>query len=84
MLKTVKELVPSGASVLEIAAGTGAISLSVADKTGTVLCTDVSERMLAVAKKKAAKHGVSNIKFGNVNIFGTGLPDSGFDVVIAS
>ncbi|MDR3051490.1 MAG: class I SAM-dependent methyltransferase [Oscillospiraceae bacterium] len=84
MLKMVRELVPSGASVLEIAAGTGTISLTAADKANAVLCTDVSERMLAVAKKKAAKRGVSNVRFGNVNIFGTGLPNDGFDVVIAS
>jgi ubiquinone/menaquinone biosynthesis C-methylase UbiE len=84
MLKTVRELVPNGASVLEIAAGTGAISLTVSDKTRTVLCTDISERMLGIAKKKAAKRRASNITFGNVNIFKTGFCDGEFDVVIAS
>lgn len=84
MLRTVREITPKGASVLEIAAGTGSISLTVADKAATVFCTDVSVPMLNIAKKKAAKSVVSNISFGNVNIFDTGLPDCAFDVVIAS
>jgi ubiquinone/menaquinone biosynthesis C-methylase UbiE len=84
MIKTVRELVPQGARVLELAGGTGAISLSVADKASSVLCTDISARMLAVAKKKADKRGVANITFSCLNIFNTGKPDNAFDVVIAS
>ena len=83
MLKTVRDIVPHGATVLEIAAATGAISLEIADKAANVLCTDISERMLAVARKKAAKRGVKNITYRNMNIFDTSQPDSSFDVVIA-
>jgi ubiquinone/menaquinone biosynthesis C-methylase UbiE len=84
MLKTVHEFVPDGASVLEVAAGTGAISLAVSDKASIILCSDISEKMLAIAKKKAVKRGVKNISFGNLNIFETGKSDNSFDVVIAS
>jgi ubiquinone/menaquinone biosynthesis C-methylase UbiE len=84
MLKIVRDLVPQGTNVLELAGGTGAISLAVADKATSILCTDISERMLSVAKKKAAKRGADNISFGNLNIYDTGKPDSAFDVVIAS
>ena len=83
MLDIVRSLVPQDASVLDIAAGTGSISLAASNNAWGVLCTDISERMLAVAKKKAAKSGVSNIAFGNLNIFDTGKPDNAFDVVIA-
>ena len=83
MLKTVREIVPQGASVLEVAAGTGAISLSIADKATDILCSDISERMLAIARKKAMKQGVSNIRFDNINIFETGKPNNAFDAVIA-
>jgi ubiquinone/menaquinone biosynthesis C-methylase UbiE len=83
MLDIVRSLVPQGASVLDVAAGTGSISLAASNNATSVLCTDISERMLAVAKKKAAKRGVSNIAFGNLNIFDTGKPDNAFDVVIA-
>jgi len=84
MLKTVQELVPDGSKVLEIAAGTGSVSLAVANKAAEILCTDISEKMLAVAKKKAKKRGIENIKFDNLNIFDTKKPDNFFDVVIAS
>ena len=83
MLKTVWDIVPYGANVLEIASATGAISLEISYKAASILCTDISERMLAVARKKAAKHGVKNIAFRNMDIFDTGQPDSSFDVVIA-
>jgi ubiquinone/menaquinone biosynthesis C-methylase UbiE len=83
MLKTVRDIVPHSANVLEIASATGAISLEISDKAASVLCTDISERMLNIARKKAAKRGVKNITFRHMNIFDTGQPDSSFDVVIA-
>jgi len=58
MLKIVNKIVDDGASVLEVAAGTGAISLAVADKAGYVLCTDISENMLNVVRRKIKKHAV--------------------------
>ena len=84
MLKIVRGLVPQGSTVLELAAGTGAISLIVSDKAGSILCSDWSVKMLAVAQRKAAKLGVKNVSFERLNIFETGKPDNSFDVVIAS
>ena len=84
MLKTVYEFVPNGSTVLEVAAGTGSISIAVSDKAKSVFCTDISKNMLAVAKKKATKRSIKNIKFDNLNIFETGKADNSFDVVIAS
>jgi len=83
MIKTVRDLIPGGASVLEIAAGTGSISLGIADKVKNVLCTDMSLKMLAVARKKAEKRNVKNIDFGNANILSINKADGAFDVVIA-
>ncbi|MDR0301712.1 MAG: methyltransferase domain-containing protein [Treponema sp.] len=83
MIKTVRDVIPAGASVLEIAAGTGSVTLGIADKVKNVFCTDVSEQMLSVARKKAAKRGVKNVVFGNENIFGINKPDGAFDAVIA-
>jgi SAM-dependent methyltransferase len=84
MLHRLRELTPQGASVFEAAAGTGAISIAIADKAGSILCTDLSERMLAVAKKKAVKQGIGNITFDTRSLFDTGEPDNAYDVVIAS
>jgi ubiquinone/menaquinone biosynthesis C-methylase UbiE len=84
MLRLVCDLVPQGASVLEAAAGTGNISLAVSDKAKNVLCTDISERMLNVARKKADRQGINNITFSKKSLFNTGEPDNAYDVVIAS
>jgi ubiquinone/menaquinone biosynthesis C-methylase UbiE len=84
MLKTVHKIVPDGATVLEIAAGTGSISLAISDKVSHILCTDISNKMLAIARKKAEKRGVKNIDFDNLNIFDTGKSQDAFDIVIAS
>jgi len=84
MLKAVFEIIPENSSVLEIAAGTGAISMAVAEKASKVICTDISGPMLKIAQKKAKKRNISNVSFQNLNIFDTGLPDNEYDVVIAS
>jgi SAM-dependent methyltransferase len=84
MLKLMRDLTPEGATVFEAAAGTGSISLAVANKAKSVLCTDLSERMLTVARKKAAKQGATNITFDTRSLFDTGEPNGSYDVVIAS
>lgn len=79
----VGELVPAGARVLDCAAGTGEFSLAAAKRAGWVLCTDQSEAMLARARKKAERRGLSNIGFAVRDI--TALPDTNgsYDAVIA-
>jgi SAM-dependent methyltransferase len=84
MLRKVKERVPQGASVFEAVAGTGSISLAVSDKADKVLCTDISERMLNVARKKAERQGIKNVSFAQRSLFDTGEANSSYDVVIAS
>lgn len=76
-------LVPAGARVLDCAAGTGEFSLAAAKQAGSVLCTDRSEAMLAQARKKAAKRGLSNIGFAVRDITALSDPDGSFDAVIA-
>ncbi|MCL1914766.1 MAG: class I SAM-dependent methyltransferase [Eubacteriaceae bacterium] len=84
MLQLMCDLIPEGAAVFEAAAGTGSISLAVAKKAKVVLCTDLSEKMLAVARRKAMRQSVGNISFDKRSIFDTGAQDGSFDVVIAS
>jgi ubiquinone/menaquinone biosynthesis C-methylase UbiE len=84
MLHMIQALTPQGASVFEAAAGTGAISLAVAGKAARVVCTDLSRRMIGVARRKARRQGVSNITFDTRSLFATGEPDNAYDVVIAA
>jgi ubiquinone/menaquinone biosynthesis C-methylase UbiE len=84
MLDKINELVPQGANALELAGGTGNVSLAVSKKAFKVLCTDISESMLKTAKRKAKRRGIDNIDFDKISIFKTGKQNKSFDVVIAS
>jgi ubiquinone/menaquinone biosynthesis C-methylase UbiE len=83
MLKTVNVLVPKGSDVLEAAAGTGSISIAVSDKTRQITCTDVSEKMLNIARRKITKLGIKNITVEPQSICKIEKPDNSYDVVIA-
>ncbi len=80
----VGELVPAGARVLDCAAGTGEFSLAAAKRAGSVLCTDQSEAMLARARKKARKRGLSNVSFARRDLTTLPDPDGSYDAVIAA
>lgn len=83
MVSITKGLVKPGARVLECAGGTGALSIAAAEKADFVFCTDNSEKMLDVAREKADKRGITNIRFGRQNIFKLSAENEEYDVVIA-
>lgn len=83
MLSITARLVPKGARVLDCAAGTGALSFAAAKKARSVLCTDMSEKMLKVAKLKGKALGITNISFAARNIFDLKDDDETYDIVIA-
>lgn len=83
MCEITTELTPFGARVLDCAAGTGELSIAAARKADSVLCTDFSEKMLDVARKKAYKGFFNNISFEKRNIFVLDDPNETYDVVIA-
>lgn len=83
MCAITSRLVPTGAKVLDCAAGTGELSLAASEKAESVLCTDLSDNMLRTARKKAEYHDADNITFEARNIFDLKDPDSTYDVVIA-
>jgi len=83
MLVKIRELIPQGSSVLEAAAGTGSISLAVADRASHVLCTDISKNMLNIAKRKASKANTAKVMIENRSIYDLAEPDSSYDSVIA-
>lgn len=80
--QAVARWVPSGSRVLDCAAGTGALTLAAAQKAGYVLCTDLSQEMLAQAEKKARLAGAANVAFKQRDLFAPPL-EPPFDVVIA-
>lgn len=83
MTQTAASLVPEGATVLDCAGGTGALSVAAAAKAQKVLCTDYSEKMLFQARKKAAKRKLSNISFEKRDIYFLKDGSEVYDIVIA-
>ncbi len=59
----VQSLIRPGDKVLEVACGTGALSLALAAKAGYVTGIDLSEDMVATALDTAAKRNIENASF---------------------
>lgn len=83
LVSITEELVPQGAVVLDVAAGTGELSFAAAKNAERVTCTDLSLNMLKVAQKKTVKHKVTNVDFDVRNIFELKDNDETYDVVMA-
>ena len=83
MVSITRTMIPQDAAVLDCAAGTGALSIAAAERAESVLCTDNSEEMLSVAKRKCKRRHLENVSFERRNIFHLGDKDDTYDVVIA-
>ena len=83
MQSVTRTIIPHGAAVLDCAAGTGALSIAAAERAKSVLCTDNSEEMLSVAKRKCKRRHLDNVSFERRNIFHLGDEDNTYDVVMA-
>jgi ubiquinone/menaquinone biosynthesis C-methylase UbiE len=76
-----------GASVLDVACGTGLVTFCAAQAvgpTGRVLGVDLSGRMIEAARRRAEERSASNITFARMDAESLDLPDAGFDVALCS
>lgn len=76
----------AGHSVLDVAAGPGEPSLTIADMvapSGSVMCTDAVEEMVAAAKTRARHRGISNLQFRQCTADSLPFADSSFDAVVS-
>ena len=80
--ESIVKYIDTGSTVLELAGGTGEISVRVSLKAQKVLCTDLSAKMLKVARTKA--RNISNISFETADLYSLSYEDNSFDIVIAS
>lgn len=82
-LAMTREFLTPEARVLEIGCGTGSTAIRHAPHAWRILATDVSERMIEIAREKAATRGLQNVEFAVAPAEGLGLPEHGFDMVMA-
>lgn len=81
MIHLIRQRLSTDMNVLELAAGTGLISLSVADRASHVEATDFSPQMIAEAKKKSVPE---NVIFSVQDACNLPYPGQSFDCVIIS
>ncbi|MCX5854615.1 MAG: class I SAM-dependent methyltransferase, partial [Deltaproteobacteria bacterium] len=68
--------------VLEIACGTGIISLAISHKVHQVYATDISQAMIDIATTKAKQEKIQNIVFSVQDGYSLNFEDHTFDVCI--
>ena len=69
--------------VLEIGCGTGSTAIAHAPCVGHIRATDLSTRMIEIAKDKAIVAGIENVTFEASSIDALDVPDASVDVVMA-
>ena len=84
--RTVERLaLPPGARVLDAGCGSGASAIPAAERVGpcgNVIGVDVAERLLAIARRKAAERGLRNVEFRHGDMRQLSYPDAYFDAVL--
>jgi ubiquinone/menaquinone biosynthesis C-methylase UbiE len=84
LLEKLLQEIDAGATVLEVAAGTGAVSLRLAEKAGYVYGVDISPAMVQQARKKARANKVENVEFLVEDAYSLPFETNTFDAVICS
>jgi ubiquinone/menaquinone biosynthesis C-methylase UbiE len=70
-------------NVLEVGCGTGTTALLLAPSVKQIAATDISSRMIEIAREKAVTQGVENVRFDRATLFDEDLEKGSFDVVMA-
>jgi len=76
-----------GSRVLELAAGSGRVTLPLAARVGpggAVLATDLAPEMLAIAEKNARAKGLGNVAFREMDGEAVDVPEGSFDTALSS
>ncbi len=69
--------------VLEVAAGTGLLTVGYAHRVGRVVATDYADNMLEILRERMKDAGILNVETARRDIYALGYPQASFDAVIA-
>ncbi len=81
----VVSMIGPGEKVIDIACGTGALSMALARHAGHVTGIDFSDDMITTARRTAQKCRVANVSFGLLDASDLSTyPDNSFDVAVST
>jgi ubiquinone/menaquinone biosynthesis C-methylase UbiE len=80
---TMAELQGTG-DVLEVAAGTGLLTLPVARVARRVVATDYSDGMMGVLQQRVREAGLTNVECSRQDIYALGFPPASFDAALCA
>ncbi|GAB5388736.1 MAG: hypothetical protein Alpg2KO_17040 [Alphaproteobacteria bacterium] len=81
-LSKTQELFTPDSHVLEIGCGTGSTAVIHAPHVKHILATDLSEKMIEIARQRARDAGVENIEFAVTSAEDLQAEDASFDVIL--
>lgn len=82
-LRMTRDYLRPDMTIFEFGCGTGSTALAHAPFVKRILATDLSPRMIDIARQKAEASGLTNVEFQQVNIDQFDTPDESFDGVLA-
>lgn len=82
LLDKIVDNVNADSIILEVACGTGLVSLKAAEKAKQVYGIDIASSMIEEAKKKAKKMKIDNVEFSVEDAYSLPFDDNMFDIVI--
>ncbi len=68
--------------VLDFGCGTGSTSIALANDVAHITAVDISDKMIAIARDKAAEAGITNITFQTMPISDFATQTGSFDIVL--
>jgi ubiquinone/menaquinone biosynthesis C-methylase UbiE len=77
-----KKVLKNTDKVLEIACGTGIISLGIAEQVNNVIGVDISPKMITIAKEKLLKLPINNVNFNIADGYSLQYEDNTFDAIL--
>jgi ubiquinone/menaquinone biosynthesis C-methylase UbiE len=81
-LECTRKHLSAGDDVLEVGCGTGTTALLLAPSVRQITASDVSSRMIEIAREKALVQNVRNVRFVRASVFAEDLERGSFDVVM--
>jgi ubiquinone/menaquinone biosynthesis C-methylase UbiE len=84
MLALTTAAVRGCARVLEVAAGTGLVTVAVAPVVGQLVATDYAEAMVASVRRRVEALGLGNVRCERADVYALAYEDAAFDAVIAA